>query len=137
MQIIASVEDVRCKTGATPCGAINNSGGPDYVGELQGEFDYRRTDRESGPAGGPFTEAGTMQDRSASFPLTCLATANTVGATCTGTATLTGLYGAGAVRDNKRTIVEVQQMRVNDGGADGQAATTPNTVFARQGVFAP
>ena len=44
-----------------------------------------------------------MEDRTVSFPLTCLATAGTVGATCTGTASLTALYGAGAVRDNKRT----------------------------------
>ena len=67
MELSASVEDVRCKAGASPCGAVNNSGGPDYVGELQVQFDYRRTDREAGPVGGPYTEAGTLEDRSVSF----------------------------------------------------------------------
>ena len=29
------------------------------------------------------------------------------------------------------------QVYVEDGGADGVAATYPNTLFARQGVFVP
>jgi hypothetical protein len=43
----------------------------------------------------------------------------------------------GAVSAGKRAIWELDQVVVNDGGADGLAATAPNTVFERQGVFVP
>ena len=32
---------------------------------------------------------------------------------------------------------ELGQVQVADGGADGDAATEPNTIFAVQGVFVP
>ena len=137
LEITATLEDVRCKAGATPCGPANTNGGADYTGQLQGQFPYRRTDREQGPAGGPYTQAGTMIDGSVSFPLSCSSTTTTIGATCSASTSLTAIVGAEAVRDAQRTILEVQQVTVNDGGVDGQAATTPNSVFARQGVFAP
>ena len=37
----------------------------------------------------------------------------------------------------KRTMWELGQVTVNDGGADGLVSTGPNTVFAKQGVFIP
>ena len=36
-----------------------------------------------------------------------------------------------------RSIWQLGQVQVFDGGADGQASTTPNTLFATQGVFVP
>jgi hypothetical protein len=44
---------------------------------------------------------------------------------------------AGAVKDGKRTIVEVGQVSVSDGGPDGFTGTHPNTIFAKQGIFVP
>jgi hypothetical protein len=34
-------------------------------------------------------------------------------------------------------VVEVTQIQISDGGADGNAATSPNTLFAVQGIFIP
>jgi hypothetical protein len=42
-----------------------------------------------------------------------------------------------AVVQSDRTIWQLGQIEVLDGGADGQASTNDNTVFARQGVFVP
>ena len=42
-----------------------------------------------------------------------------------------------AIKEGKRSIWEMGQVSVEDGGADGDAATLPNTLFARQGVFVP
>ena len=39
--------------------------------------------------------------------------------------------------EGKRSIWEMGQVQVDDGGPDGVAATQPNTLFARQGVFVP
>jgi hypothetical protein len=45
---------------------------------------------------------------------------------------------AGAVKDYQRGVVEVAQLQIFDGGADGQAGTTAdNTLFGVQGVFIP
>jgi hypothetical protein len=43
----------------------------------------------------------------------------------------------GSVPEGRRSIWELDRIRVNDGGADGVVATTPNTLFATQGVFVP
>jgi hypothetical protein len=33
--------------------------------------------------------------------------------------------------------VEIGQLTVSDGGPDGQTATSPNSLFAVQGIFIP
>jgi hypothetical protein len=43
----------------------------------------------------------------------------------------------GAVIETQRSIWELGDMQVFDGGPDGIASTSPNTLFARQGVFVP
>ncbi len=40
-------------------------------------------------------------------------------------------------KESSRTIWQLAQVEVNDGGADDQAATSPNTAFVRQGIFVP
>jgi len=42
-----------------------------------------------------------------------------------------------SVLENKRANWQFGQVSVNDGGADGVASTTPNTVFERQGIWIP
>ena len=44
---------------------------------------------------------------------------------------------SGLVRDGKRMLIAMSQMQVHDGGADGLVASTPNAVFAVQGIFVP
>jgi hypothetical protein len=41
------------------------------------------------------------------------------------------------VKETQRTIWELGQVQVNDGGPDGNATTAPNTPFLRQGIFVP
>ena len=82
-------------------------------------------------------DAATMSDFTASFPASCVATADTtVGATCT-TATTADALVPGLVVEGARAIWQLGKIEVSDGGADDLAATTPNTTFMRQGLFIP
>jgi hypothetical protein len=56
------------------------------------------------------------------------------GASC-GVLTSVDSLSPGAVAGGKRAIWEIKQLSVLDGGADGDADSSPNTVYARQGVF--
>jgi hypothetical protein len=51
--------------------------------------------------------------------------------------TADAVVGAGAVLEGKRALWQLGQVRVNDGGADGVASTTPNSPFMVQGVMVP
>jgi hypothetical protein len=59
-----------------------------------------------------------------------------VGGTCSADTTFDAIV-PGAVRELKRAIWQLDQVTVDDGGADGDAQTGPNTQFAKQGVFIP
>ena len=132
-----SISDVRCKAGATPCGNANSYDGPDYVGELQGDASLRITDHFNAVDAGGGSDPATVVDVPFPVNLSCANTADTsTGAICNlGAATCLGCFGA--VKDGDRTVVQVSQVRVLDGGADGIVATTPNTLFAVQGLFVP
>lgn len=43
----------------------------------------------------------------------------------------------GVVKETRRSIWMMGQVQVFDGGADGVVSTSPNTLFAKQGVFVP
>ena len=43
----------------------------------------------------------------------------------------------GLVVETKRTIWQMGDVELRDGGADGVASTQDNTLFARQGIFVP
>jgi hypothetical protein len=45
--------------------------------------------------------------------------------------------GCSSIRNGARTVVGINQIRVSDGGADGQVGTGSNTLFAVQGIFIP
>jgi hypothetical protein len=105
----------------------------DYAGELQVATTIRLTDRLGGPAG----EAATVADTALRVTASCTTTEpTTVGSTCGATTSFDALV-PGSVPEGRRTVWELQNVRVNDGGADGQVSTTPNTLFATQGVFVP
>ena len=59
-----------------------------------------------------------------------------IGSTCSITTSFDAVT-PGAVPEGKRAVWQLGQVRVNDGGADGVVSTTPNTLFATQGVFVP
>jgi hypothetical protein len=123
-RFVVSVTDVRRRT----------SGFPDYTGQLQLDTTIRVTDKNNGPS-----ETGTLTDTPFRVTVPCSATPgdSTVGSTCSVSTTADAVIGAGAIVENKRTSWETGQIRVNDGGADGLASTTPNSVFLVQGVMVP
>jgi hypothetical protein len=43
----------------------------------------------------------------------------------------------GTITESKRSIWALGEITVSDGGSDGLASTSPNTVLSRQGVFVP
>ena len=132
--IKGTITDVRCKAGASACGGANAQGGPDYTGELQGNATIRITDHHNGP---DRTDAATVQDIPLPFTLSCASTSDTaIGATCQ-IPTSTECLGCPPPKEGARTIVELTQIQLFDGGSDGIAATQGNTLFMVQGVFIP
>jgi hypothetical protein len=118
----SSMTDVRRKSDLT-----------DYTGELQARLALRVTDRHSGPS---FTEPATG-DTTFTFTIPCAATGDpAIGSTCSATTTADAVV-PGAVLEGRRSMWELGKVQVFDGGSDGVASTTPNTLFAAQAVFVP
>jgi hypothetical protein len=123
VKIAASLTDVREK--ATPAN--------DYTGELQLKPTLRITDADNGPS-----EGGTVVDTpfAVTIPCTTSPSDTTIGSSCSVSTTANSVVPNALVSNNK-AIWEVGQIQVLDGGADGLASTSPNTLFAVQGVFIP
>jgi hypothetical protein len=122
VRLQVNITDVRQKVGLG-----------DYTGQLQADASVRITDRTNGTAQ---NESGTG---STSFPVTvpCVATGSTtIGSACSVNTTFNAVT-PGAIVEDKRSVWELGQIKVFDGGADGVASTTPNTLFAIQGIFVP
>jgi hypothetical protein len=137
VNIIASATDIRCKAGVAACGSANAADGADYTGELEGTAQIRISDHFNAVAPGGGTDPGTVIDIPFPVVTPCAATASTaIGSNCAITTTANAVV-PGAVKDQKRAIVEVGQLQVFDGGTDGVAASDPNTLFSVQGIFIP
>jgi Tol biopolymer transport system component len=109
----------------------------DYTGELRANLPIRITDRDNlPPVGGP--GPGTTQPFLFGFDIPCTADPGPlVGSDCSLSTTVDTLV-PGAIKETRRTIWQMGQVRVFDGGADGDGSTAgDNTVFAAQGVFIP
>jgi hypothetical protein len=134
--IQSSITDVRCQAGtaASVCSSANAADGPDYSGELQGNATIRISDHYNGPN---LNEAATVVDIPFPVNATCVNTSlTTIGGTCT-TNTTANAVVPGSVKDTQRAVVEVGQLQINDGGADGLVSTADNTLFEVQGIFIP
>lgn len=141
--LTGTISDVRCKPGtaAGVCSSANTTAGPDYSGQLQLRSTTRLTDHYNSVSGGGGTDPATVVEMPAFYNKAfCTNTAdpstggfcNFANATvCTPPPSCTG------VRDGDRTVGEISQMQVFDGGQDGNAETSPNTLFAIQGLFVP
>jgi hypothetical protein len=106
----------------------------DYGGELQASMRLRLTDRANGPGG---THGATVQDFALSFNVPCTATSDTtVGSTCSAATTQNSVRPGSVVAGN-RAVWRLDDISVFDGGADGDADTPGNTLFAWQGLFIP
>ena len=107
----------------------------DYTGDVEGRTVVRITDSGSGASG---DEPATTQDFSFSAAAPCAATpAGSTGATCSSVTTLDALI-PGSIREGARSIWQLGDVQLFDGGPDGLADTQgDNSLFARQGVFTP
>jgi Tol biopolymer transport system component len=96
----------------------------------------------SGPGGTwllqPGGYPGTVVDLPLEFAVPCTPVAEPrVGSACTLSTTVDALI-PGAVEERKRSIWQLGQIEVYDGGPDGDADTpTGDTLFATQGLFVP
>ena len=133
-----SATDLRCffMSQVPACGPQNAADGDDYTGELQGALNLRITDKNNTPhPGGP--GAGTVQDASITFAIPCIATSATfIGGQCDVNTSVDALV-PGAVAEGRRSIWQIGQVQVFDGGPDADAETPDNTLFATQGIFVP
>ena len=137
VSVTTNVTDVRCKpaTAATVCTQANVDPGQDYEGELEVSMLLRVTDRNNGPG---LTESAVGQDTDVRVPVSCVDTPDTAtGGVCSGTASLNAVLGTTVFKDGKRSNIQLGQIQVFDGGADGVASTSGNTAYLRQGVFVP
>jgi acyl-homoserine lactone acylase PvdQ len=109
----------------------------DYAGQLQALTEVRVTDRDNGESAGGGDDPATVSDFPFPATVPCTATADpAVGATCELNTSFDALV-PGAVKERDRSIWQLGAVQVFDGGADGLASTSPNTLFARQGIFIP
>jgi hypothetical protein len=134
--ITSRITDVRClpATSATVCATANAADGPDYSGQLQGNATIRISDHYNGPS---LTEAATVVDIPFPVGATCaISGATNVGSTCTANTSANAVV-PGSVKDTQRAVVEVGQLQISDGGADGVTSTADNTLFEVQGIFIP
>jgi hypothetical protein len=109
----------------------------DYTGELRAVTSLRITDRFNDTNTGSFVEPATAQD--VDFPATvpCTATGGTqIGGDCTLSTTFNALM-PGSVVEERGSNWQLGTINVFDGGPDGVVSTSPNTLFATQGIFAP
>ena len=135
LHVMGDITDVRCQAGAsTTCGQANESGGPDYTGELEGKMTFRVTDHFNGP---DRDQAATLVDLPQTVGLNCVGNDDpTVGSTCHYPVVFCS--SCPPPKEGVRTVIEVSQVTIRDGGADGRAATPgDNTLFMTQGVFLP
>ena len=127
-----SITDVRCKAGAAPCGSANAAAGADYTGQVKVQSSLRITDRYNGPS-----EVGTVQDTTFGVTVPCAASGSTsIGSTCSVNTTADAVL-PGTVKEIRRSNWQLGKVDVLDGGADGVVSTTPNSLFATQGIFVP
>ena len=108
----------------------------DYTGELRASMAVRLTDK-SVPLTGT-EDSFTVQDFVFGFTVPCTATADTtLGGDCRLFTTMDAVR-PGAIGEGKRAIWALDQIRVHDGGPDGDADTAgDNSLLAVQGLFVP
>ena len=135
----AQITDVRCKPGTTACGDSNAADGPDYTGELESDATVRLTDHFNAIAPGGGSDPATVNDFPFPMKLSCANTAATsTGGTCGVETTFEAVSPGSVTRiEGRRSVLELAQFLIFDGGADGFISTMPNTLFAVQGLFIP
>lgn len=106
----------------------------DYPGELRASVPITITDQDNTPMPG----AATTPPFDLRVDAACTPTADPQeGSVCQASTSADALL-PGLIKEGRRTIWQIGQVAVHDGGPDGDTATaTGNTLFARQGIFVP
>ena len=104
----------------------------DYTGELRAKVPLRITDRDA-----PTPVVATTQDFTFDIDATCVVVPDPSPHSVCQTTTTADALIPGAINEGRRSIWQLGQVVVHDGGSDGDTATAGNTLFARQGVFIP
>jgi WD40 repeat protein len=106
----------------------------DYAGELSMGSTVRITDRASEP----FPTSATVEDIPVFTTVPCGTTPSDPnrGSSCNVDTTIDSVLG-NVIVEGARTIWELGQVQVYDGGPDGDADTQPNSLFEVQGLFVP
>lgn len=106
----------------------------DYTGDVAGRTVVRMTDAGSGASG---DEPATTQDFTFSASAPCAATTSaSTGSTCSAVTTFDAL-APGTIREGARSVWQLGDVQLVDGGPDGDTSTADNSVFAVQGLFTP
>ena len=106
----------------------------EYTGELRTGVTVRRTDRE-----GPLPTHSTTTDFPFGFTVPCNPTPGSSldGSTCESFTSVNALIPL-AIEGSRRTVWELDNVRVYDGGPDEDADTaSDNSLLATQGIFVP
>jgi hypothetical protein len=114
----------------------NKSNLADYAGEMRAQMTLRLTDKTNGTSG---TDGATVQDLPFSFNVPCSPTPTdgTIGSKCSLSTTADTLL-PGMVPEGKRSVTHIGDLKIYDGGSDGDGDTTgDNTPFAWEGIFTP
>ena len=137
--ITSTITDVRCRpaTQAAVCNSANTADGPDYSGQIQGNATIRISDHYNGPN---LNEAATVVDTP--FPVNGQCANTTASASTGGICTINTTANAvvpAADKDTQRGVIELSQLQISDGGADGRTAACSILLFThhRQHLAVP
>jgi hypothetical protein len=112
-----------------------NPGGPDMslIARWRITDHYNATDGASCAA--TYSCPGTVAELDFPVPVDCVPTADSsVGSNC-GADTSANAILPGSIQENKKAVVQVFRLRLNDAGVDGKPATADDTLFEQQGIY--
>jgi hypothetical protein len=117
---------------------VRNKDLSDYTGEIAVSSTRRITDKDSTGAPDGGTSAATTAETPLSVTVPCASTDDTeIGSLCTITTSADTIV-PGQVKEGARSIWQLGQVKIYDGGSDSDADTTAdNTLFMDEGIFIP
>jgi hypothetical protein len=138
ISITASANDVVCAGASSGCTAA----GADYTGQLLLTVGMRITDQANTIGAG--AAPATVEDTTFSAPLSCSATADASGGSCS-LSTAADTLVPGFAKEGKRALISTLSTEVRDQGPDGSlgagcppaCGTGDEETFLTQGTFAP
>jgi TolB protein len=133
LRITGTITDVRCRASMGGCGSANTTGGADYIGQLRMNTTIRITDHNSGPN---VDEPATVVDIPFPVNMDCFGTSDpSIGSSCSVASSAVAVVPQASTP--ARAVVEIGQVKVYDGGANGVAGSSDATLFMDEGVFVP